>query len=326
MQQSLKGFAWTLALLWIVLCIAATLYSQQKDIPAWVALAVVPAFLIETGLYISAGFEGVRARWKQLPPWQIAAVAALTACVPYVIYSIGTGVFELRSAAILAALASLSLFWFVIVPPRALSDLGFLAIMALPILTGVFKTVYADPIPRLQLHVLGVMMWYRVGIVAVLLVRRMDGIGFGFIPLRREWGIGIRNYLLFLPLGYAAAVALDFVKPVPTPLGLQTAALAIVTFVITLWVLALAEEFFFRGLIQQILTRKLKTVTLGIAVTSALFGAAHLGYREFPNWRFALLATAAGVFYGRAYAQAGSIRAAMVTHALVVTTWRVFLA
>ena len=35
-----------------------------------------------------------------------------------------------------------------------------------------------------------------------------------------------------------------------------------------------------------------------------------------------LLAAVAGFFYGRAYVEARSVRAAMVTHALVNTTWR----
>ena len=40
----------------------------------------------------------------------------------------------------------------------------------------------------------------------------------------------------------------------------------------------------------------------------------------------ALIAGIAGCFYGRAFQRAGSIRAGMVTHALVVTVWRtVFL-
>ena len=97
------------------------------------------------------------------------------------------------------------------------------------------------------------------------------------------------------------------------------------TFAGVLWVLAVAEEFFFRGLIQQLLSRLLGSNTAGLVFASVLFGLAHLGYREFPNWRFALVATLAGVFYGRAYLQAQSIRAAMVTHALVVTVWKTFL-
>jgi len=50
----------------------------------------------------------------------------------------------------------------------------------------------------------------------------------------------------------------------------------------------------------------------------------HLWYRPFPNWRIAILAAVAGVFYGLAYRQARSIRASMVTHALTVTAWRLF--
>jgi membrane protease YdiL (CAAX protease family) len=36
------------------------------------------------------------------------------------------------------------------------------------------------------------------------------------------------------------------------------------------------------------------------------------------------LATLAGIFYGLAFRQARSIRVSMVTHALTVTTWRMF--
>ena len=45
----------------------------------------------------------------------------------------------------------------------------------------------------------------------------------------------------------------------------------------------------------------------------------HLPFGRFPNWRFALLAGIAGLFYGRAYAKSGGIRAAMVAHALMNT-------
>jgi uncharacterized protein len=55
-----------------------------------------------------------------------------------------------------------------------------------------------------------------------------------------------------------------------------------------------------------------------------LFGLLHLWFRGFPNWRFGILAAAAGLFYGRAYMTTRSVRAAMVTHALVNTAWRVF--
>ena len=80
----------------------------------------------------------------------------------------------------------------------------------------------------------------------------------------------------------------------------------------SLWFVALSEEFFFRGLLQR---------WIGLPAASALFGLAHLGFREFPNWRHVAITVVLGVFCGLAYRRAGSIRAAMVTHSLVNAMW-----
>ena len=61
----------------------------------------------------------------------------------------------------------------------------------------------------------------------------------------------------------------------------------------------------------------------GLLVASALFGFCHLWVGKFPNWRMALVAGVAGVFYGMAFQRAGGIRASMVSHALTATTFRV---
>jgi hypothetical protein len=57
-------------------------------------------------------------------------------------------------------------------------------------------------------------------------------------------------------------------------------------------------------------------------VAGTFLGILWVVVRDFPNWRFALMAAVAGLFYGLAFRAAGSIRASMVTHALVVATWR----
>jgi membrane protease YdiL (CAAX protease family) len=175
---------------------------------------------------------------------------------------------------------------------------------------------------KLALSVLGVSMWVRTGILATLSIRRMEGIGFGFIPRGREWLLGGRYYLYFLPVGLVLAVVLAFVRPEAPALSIRTVLLAVGTFLGVLWVLALSEEFFFRGILQQQLSRAMRNEWGGLVVASVLFGLVHLPFRQFPNWRFALLATVAGVFYGLAYMRGRSIRPAMVTHALVVTTWK----
>jgi membrane protease YdiL (CAAX protease family) len=318
-----RKFAWTLLILWTVLCIAAAIYSQIKNIPTWLVLAVVPAFLLESGFYLAAGLRSSREFLERWQPARLACAMTVTAAVPYVVYSLGTGVFSLLSMFEILALAGVASFWFVVFGRRSSTDLAYLALMAAPVLLKVFPAVYADPYD-LQVAVLGALMWYRTGVLAVLSIRQMEGINFGFLPARADWAVGVRNFVYFLPLGFALGYWLDFFS-LRTSLNSMWPLVFIVTFVAILWVLATAEEFFFRGLLQQMLTRVSGNKWVGLLAASMIFGLAHLGFGKFPNWKFVLLATCAGLFYGRAYMQAQSIRAAMVTHALVVTVWKVFL-
>lgn len=324
MHSQMRGFALTLAVLWTLLCIAAAVYSDQKDIPLYITIAVVPAFLLETGFYLASVLRSTRQRLERLPPGRLALFMTLSAPVSYVAYSVSTGVFSWQSAASILGLAALASFWFVLFGRRTSTDVLYLAVLAIPILWKVFRPIYLDPIPRLQLHVLGALMWYRIGLLAVLSIRRMEGINFGLVPAKRDWYIGLRNFAYLLPLAFAAGYYLDFFRLRPS-LGWMMPLVFLGTFVVTLWVLATAEEFFFRGLIQQLVTRISGNKWVGLATASVLFGLAHLWFRQFPNWRLVLLATFAGFFFGRAYMEARSIKAPMVTHALVVAVWKVFL-
>src|SRR5205085_2992095 len=109
-------------------------------------------------------------------------------------------------------------FWFVIAGCHTATDLLYLGMMAAPVLLKLFPRIYDDPYPKLQLFVLGILMWYRTGLLAVLAIRKMEGINFGFIPHRSDWAVGLKNFLWFLPLGFAIGYALDFF-PVKQPAG-----------------------------------------------------------------------------------------------------------
>jgi membrane protease YdiL (CAAX protease family) len=100
--------------------------------------------------------------------------------------------------------------------------------------------------------------------------------------------------------------------------------MAVGTFFGCLWVTALAEELFFRGVIARALLDHIPSQTLAVVLSAVVFGAAHLWFRAFPDWRSAVVAALLGIFCGFAYARTGSVRASMVTHTLVVTTWRLF--
>ena len=316
-----------LPLVWVVCAAAGLLYSRQQGIPIATFWAALPAFLLEATCFYVLGIERLRSRLEKWPPAGVALALTLAAVAPYSAASLALGSFQWRSILWIAALAAVASFWYVLLPHKPVTDLLFLAFMAAVMLIKIFADFYVSPHPRLPLRVLGQLMWVRTGVFAMLSVRRVQGVGFGFWPAAREWRIGATYYVLFLPVAAALAWWIGFAKPrLPAPGWEKTSFLVIATFFGALWVLALGEEFFFRGLLQQWITSWLSSEWAGLIVTSLLFGAAHLWFRTFPDWRFAALVAIAGMFYGLAFRQARSIRASMVTHALVVTTWRVFFA
>jgi membrane protease YdiL (CAAX protease family) len=286
---------------------------------------VLPAILVELSLYAGTGFAPFRDRLRALSPPAAVFLLALSAALPYAIYTIATGHFRALACAAILALAAVISAWYLVLPRNRLVDLGFLALIALVALTPIFQIIYPRPAPRLRLEFLGQLMFIRITVLAILVFRQSDGIDFGFWPRKRDWRIGVVQYLWFVPLGFGLGLLTGFIQLVPKRFGPgETLALAIGTFFGILWVVALCEEFWFRGLLQQWLSRWLSNDTASLLFTAILFGLVHLPFRGFPNWRFAALAAIAGLFYGRAYQQAKGIRAPMVTHALVVTTWRVF--
>jgi len=304
---------------------AGYVYALQQGIPASVVRAALPAFLLEATLFLSLGIESWRRRLEKLPPAGVAALLVLGAIAPYCAASLALGSFRWQALAGIALLAGLVSFWYVALPKQPASDLLLLALLAGVVLTKVFKSLYVRPDPQLPLEVLGQAMWIRTGAFALLSVRRVQGIGFGFWPSAREWKIGVVFFVVMLPVVAALAWWIGWAKFHPPEVSWIKAPVTVVlTFFGGLWVLALSEEFFFRGLLQQWMSGWLRNQWAGLIVTSLLFGAVHLSYRGFPNWRFALLAAVAGVFYGLAFRQASSIRASMVTHALTITTVRVF--
>jgi membrane protease YdiL (CAAX protease family) len=162
-------------------------------------------------------------------------------------------------------------------------------------------------------------MLIHLGVMAMLLHRKVRRTGFGFLPTRREWAIGIRYLLFFLPVGLPLGLWMHLIRPYPGDIVWWK---VIGTFFGILWVVALSEEFFFRGLLQNWIGDWTRSSTTALLLASIAFGLCHLWFRNFPNWRMAALAALAGCFYGRAFQRAGSIRAGMVTHAFVVTIWR----
>jgi membrane protease YdiL (CAAX protease family) len=97
-----------------------------------------------------------------------------------------------------------------------------------------------------------------------------------------------------------------------------------VSFVEIFLFVALLEELFFRGFVQTLISNSLGSARKGQVLVSCLFGLFHILHAPFPNWRYVLLATVAGWFYGSAFVKGENLMAPSLTHAMVDTVWRTF--
>ena len=322
----MRQFLSTLSLVWIAACIAAYVYSHQQHISSTITLAVVPAFLAELAFYLVPGFPPVRKAFDALGSKRLRAILlAASGVVPYLIASLRTRSFHLISFFELLAVVLVAAFWYAYVHRSIVADLLFLSFLAAVYLSKLFDKVYGEPAPHVALGILGKLMWIRLALMAVLSLRTLDDARFGFVPTSQEWRIGFQHFLYFLPIGAAISyiVRLGQFHPQPLPWWKLVLLLA-ATFCGMLWVVSLAEEFFFRAFLQRMLARGTRSEVFGLVAAAVLFGLAHLPLRKFPNWRVAIAAGVLGIFCGLSLLRARSVRASMVTHALAATTWRMF--
>jgi uncharacterized protein len=333
-MKHMRPYFTTLSLVWIAACIAAYLYSQQQHISSTVALVVVPAFLIELGFYLVPGFQSVRKSFDALGSKRLrGALLAASGLIPYLVVILRGGTFRWGRLVELLAFVLIASFWYVFLRRGMLADLLFLGFMAGVYLRRPFDRIYgpltpyvSGPLtPHVSLGILGQLMWIHIGLMAVLSLRSLDDAHFGFLPTREEWRIGARHFLFFLPIGAALAYVVQLGQFQLHPRSWLTFALALIaTFFALLWVVSLAEEFFFRAFLQRVIAQGTHSEMIGLVCAAVLFGLAHLPFRKFPNWRFAIVTAALGFFCGLALLRARSVRASMVTHALVAVTWRMF--
>ena len=283
------------------------------------------AIALEAAFYLAACSPGPRERlaaaFGALP---LALGMIVSAVAPYLLFSLLSGTFRGPALLWLLGLAAILTFWYLRLPVAWWSDVGFLVLFGGVVLLKVFSSIFFFP-GKAHPSFLGDLMWTRTAILAVTWFRGMDGINLSLWPTAREWRIGFRQFVNFLPIGLVLGYTLDFARPAPIPdlskLAWKAASQGLAIFLF----ISLREEFIFRGLLLQWYTRWWKNERLALIAVSVIFGLVHLPFRQYPNWKFAILAAIAGWFYGRAFQLGNGVRAAMVTHLLVVFVWRVFL-
>jgi uncharacterized protein len=304
---------------WVMLGAAGVVYAAIKHIPVGIAVPLLLAILIEYPFFLLPAFPALRER---LQGTRLTALLVSSTVLPYLVCCAGAIAFDPLSLLKLAAVPLVLGAWYLILPAHVIADLAFLASVAAILLSNFFKVIYPKPFPGADVAILGHLALIQIAVLVLMVHRKAPDGNYGFLPSAREWKVGALYYLGFLPLGFPLAYGIGLIHyRGPAPLW-QIAG----TFLGFLWVVALSEEYFFRGVLQAWMEKWCRNRIVALVVTSILFGSVHLWYaHRFPNWRQSLLAALMGLFCGLARNRCGgSIRSAMVTHALVVTTWRGF--
>ncbi len=321
MNKSLRWFVAILLAGWVALGAAGVVYARFKNIPGWAAGPVIAAFLVAYSFYLVLGFPCLRDR---LSGTRLSGFLLASAILPYLVCTLGGAAqFQWTGIIRLAAMVLAFDLWYRVLPRAVLVDLAFLALIPCVLLGGYLDSIYSPNYPglRKELVELGHVALIQITVMVLLIERKLERVGYGFVPSRAEWRIGVVHYLCFVVIGMPLALAIGATR-FATPQPLWKIAGAFFAF---FWVVALSEEFLVRGVLQGWIEEWTRSQPVGLVITSVLFGLAHLFFRGFPNWRWALIAATLGWFCGHARNQAGSIRAGVVTHTLVITTWRAFL-
>src|SRR6185312_12661403 len=90
-------------------------------------------------------------------------------------------------------------------------------------------------------------------IYGFLALRRLDGVGFNLRLQLREVAIGLREFLFYAPIAIPIGLALGFLHlhaTMPSPPRFAG------TFLFTFFLIAVPEELFFRGWLQNLLERR----------------------------------------------------------------------
>ena len=173
-----------------------------------------------------------------------------------------------------------------------------------------------------HLTVFNKMLLVDVGIYGFLVIRRLDGVGFDLRLRLGDLRVGLREFGFYAPIAIGLGLALGFLH---FHAQIPTVSHAVLAWVFTFFFIAVPEELFFRGWMQNLLERRVGRLW-ALAVTAVLFGLSHFNKRAVHfNWRYVLLAAIAGIFYGRAWRQERRLGASAITHASVDTLWSLWL-
>jgi membrane protease YdiL (CAAX protease family) len=254
------------------------------------------------------------------PPLVFAAPAALSAM--FLAIAAAAGAFSAPLATLILLytfIPTVAAYKIRAVPPPSAIDFAIIVWFWLPLEFSIGAAWIPRPEQAL-LHVAAYGAAVTLALVIFLLLRGLEGMKYNLPRSARDGLNLLAGFAIAAPVLIAAGRAVGFLGPFhmaadprPGRLALQFGVIFLAT--------ALPEELLFRALIQNSLMRRLGPGFGTLLLAGLIFGCAHLdnGPGPLPNWRYMIVATIAGVIYGRVFQNSSSIFASAGLHALVNT-------
>lgn len=311
------GYALLLVAFWFV----ARHFAMDGRIHGHMASSFT-AFALLLAPYWFFGFGAAEMLQGVLRNRAVRVLVAGLLLVPYLIFSAPRGEFLWTSAVVLFSIPVAIAALFEFLPPGGVrppirrlcwQDVVALGVVGLPVEFGWIRGSFPHP----GLSALPKILLMDSTLYAFLVVRQLEGVGYDFRARVRDLVIGLRECSFFAPSAIALGIGVGFIMPHG---GKPPASSASAALLVTFFFVAVPEELFFRGLLQNLLETRVGYAG-SLLVTAVIFGLSHFNKPLPFNWRYVLLATIAGIFYGRAWRDRHRLLSSATTHTLVDVIW-----
>lgn len=310
--SALISYAVLMALFWVGFRHSSAEGALGTFFPrAFAAFALLFAPLWFSGFGAFEPLIGLR-MWEKI-------LAAGCLGLPYFIFTLGTPLFAWRVAGMVIAFPVLLAAF--LETARLGSRMAWRDVAALAIITTAYFLRWfqlAWPFPQLVL--LPKLFLADIAVYCFFVIRGLRGTSNSLVPTWSALRVGTREWAFYVPFALILGLGMHFLHFHPT---LPSSGKVAADLVFTFSLIALPEELFFRAILQNLLETRLGRK--GALVAAALlFGLSHFNHGAIFNGRYVLLATIAGIFYGRAWRTHREILASIWTHTAVDVVWSIW--
>jgi len=164
---------------------------------------------------------------------------------------------------------------------------------------------------------------YGVAIVLALwlflICRALKGVKYNLPRSPKDLLNPIAGFAVLAPVLALLGLTIGFLPPVHAPHAAWSRIP--LRYLVIFCATALPEEILFRGLIQNWVMQRFGANNRSLLAAGFIFGCSHLnnGPQALPNWRYMILATLAGIVFGRVFQKSSSILSSASLHAAVDT-------